>query len=145
MALYVPPARRRRRLIVAATVALLVGLALGVLIGHVTAPSLGDRVAAVQSDARQASAGLRVIALHDQTGAASNQQPGAGGADLVISTTRTALQTAFGEAPWIGSTQRSKLLSDLDKLAGISDKTSKEFGTAADALAAEIDATFNPS
>jgi hypothetical protein len=145
MALYIPPARRRRRLIVAATVALIVGLGLGVLIGHVTAPSLADRVTAVRSDAREASAGLRVIALHDETGAASNQQPGAGGADLVIANTRTALQTAFGAAPWIGSAQRSRLLSDLDKLAGIPDKTSKQFGAAADALAAEIDATFSPS
>lgn len=145
MALYIPPARRRRRLIVAAAVALLIGLGLGVLIGHVTAPSLADRVTAVQSDARAASAGLRVIALHDETAAASNQQPGAGGADLVIANTRTALQTAFGEAPWIGPSQRGRLLTDLDKLAGIPDKTSKEFGTAADALATEIDATFNPS
>jgi hypothetical protein len=145
MALYIPPARRRRRLIVAAALALVAGLAVGVLIGRASAPSVADRVAAVQSDAREAAAGLRVIALHDQAGAVANAEPGNGGADLVLANTRTALQTAFDQAPWLGSTQRGKLLSDLDKLATLPDKTSKEFGTAADALAAEIEATFSPA
>jgi hypothetical protein len=142
MALYIPPARRRRRLIVAASAALLVGLLGGVLIGRSTAPTIDDRVAAVQSDARAAAAGLRVIALHDEAGALSNQEPGGGGADLTLRQTRTALQQAFDHAPWLGGRQRAKLLSDLDKLSAITNKTSKQFGAAADALATEIETTF---
>ncbi len=143
MALYIPPARRRRRLIAAAAVALLAGLFGGVLIGRSTAPSVADRVTAVRSDAREAAAGLRVIALHDEAGALSNQD--GGGADLTLSQTRTALVRAFDQAPWLGNSQRTKVLADLDRLAATGDKSSKEFGTAADALATEIEATFNPS
>jgi hypothetical protein len=145
MALYIPPARRRRRLIAAAVLALIAGLAVGVLIGRVSSPSVPDRVRAVQSDARAAAAGLRVLALHDQAGAIANGQPGAGGADLVLSRTRSTLQDAFAAAPWLGPTQRSRLLHDLDLLVAITDRTSKAFGAAAEALATEIDATFNPA
>jgi hypothetical protein len=145
MALYIPPARRRRRLIAAVAAALLVGLLGGAVIGRSTAPTVDDRVAAVRSDARAAAAGLRVIALHDAAGALSNQEPGDGGADVTLRQTRAALQEAFDRAPWLGGAQRAKLLSDLDKLGAIADKTSKEFGTAADALATEIETTFAPS
>jgi hypothetical protein len=145
MALYIPPARRRRRLIVAAALALIVGLAAGVLIGRTSTPSVPDRVRAVQSDARAAAAGLRVLALHDQAGAIDNAEPGNGGADLVLRRTRTALEALFAEAPWLGETTRTRLRHDLDLLAASTDRTSKAFGTAADALATEIDATFNPA
>jgi len=145
MALYIPPARRRRRLIAAAALALVVGLAAGVLIGRASAPSVADRVRAVQADARAAAAGLRVLALHDQAGAVANSQPGDGGADLVLARTRTALETASAEAPWLGTARRTKLRHDLDLLTATTDRTSKAFGTAADTLAAEIDAAFNPS
>jgi hypothetical protein len=145
MALYVPPARRRRRLIAVALLALIVGLAAGVLIGRASTPSVADRVGAVQSDARATAAGLRVVALHDQAGAIANEQPGDGGADLVLARTRTDLEKLFAAAPWLGDAQRTKLRHDLDLLTAITDRTGKAFGTAAEALAAEIDATFNPA
>jgi hypothetical protein len=145
MALYIPPARRRRRLIAAAVLALVVGLAAGVLIGRVSTPSVPERVRTVQTDARAAAAGLRVLVLHDQAGAVANAEPGNGGADLVLTRTRTALEDLFAEAPWIGADQRTRLQRDLDLLATTTDRTSKAFGTAAEALAAEIDATFNPA
>lgn len=145
MALYIPPARRRRRLVLAAALALLAGLAAGVLIGRASSPSTVERVRAVQEDARAAAAGLRVLALHDEAGAVANGQPGDGGADLVLTRTRSTLEQAFDQAPWLGRGQRTKLLHDLDLLAATTDRTSKAFGAAAEALAAEIDATFNPA
>jgi hypothetical protein len=144
MALYIPPARRRRRLIAATVLALAAGLAAGVLIGRASSPSTVERVRTVQADARAAAAGLRVLALHDEAGAIANDQAGDGGADLALSNTRTALQDAFAAAPWLGTATRTRLLHDLDQLAAITDRTSKAFGTAAEALATEIDTTFNP-
>jgi hypothetical protein len=85
-----------------------------------------------------------VLALHDEAGAIANDQAGDGGADLALSNTRTALQDAFAAAPWLGTATRTRLLHDLDQLAAITDRTSKAFGTAAEALATEIDTTFNP-
>jgi hypothetical protein len=145
MALYIPPARRRRRLIAAAALALVAGLTVGVLIGRASTPSVADRVRTVQSDARAAAAGLRVLALHDQAGAVAKAQPGDGGADLVLARTRTALEDMFAQAPWLGSARRSRLRHDLDVLTATTDRTSSDFGAAAEALAAEIDATFNPA
>jgi hypothetical protein len=145
MALYIPPARRRRRLAVATVLALVAGLAIGGFAGRVSSPSTPERVRTAQADARAAAAGLRVLVLHDEAGAIANDQPGDGGADLALARTRTDLQDAFAEAPWLGAGQRTKLLHDLDLLVAIPDRASKAFGTAAEALAAEIDATFNPA
>jgi len=145
VALYIPPARRRRRLAAAAALALVVGLLAGLLIGRATVPSVDDRVRAVQADARATAAGLRVLALHDQAGATASRQPGDGGADLVLARTRTGLTRAFAQAPWLGATQRAPLLRGLDRLAAMPDRTSAAFGTAAETLAGDIDATFGRS
>ena len=64
-------------------VALVAGLIVGALVGRITAPTVDDRISSVQEDARQTAAALRVLALHDESGALSNQSAGDGGADLV--------------------------------------------------------------
>ena len=91
MALYVPAARRRRRIVVFTVGALVVGLLLGALLGRVTAPTVDDRLASVRSSAQQTAAGLRVIAIHDQSNTVSNQSANSG-ADLVLKRTRSELE-----------------------------------------------------
>jgi hypothetical protein len=141
MALYIPAGRRRRRTILIAAGALLIGLALGAMAGRSTAPTIGDRISSVRSEAQKTSAALRVIALHDESGAVS-AQGGDGGTDLVLQRTRTDLDHLFARAPWLPATTRQKLLDDLASLAAKPDKSDASFGAAAEALAQEIDATF---
>ena len=100
MALYVPAARRRRRVVIFAVVALVLGVVLGVVVGRVTAPTVDDRLASVRKSAQQTAAGLRVIAIHDESDTVSNQTANSG-AELVLKQTRSELKREFDDAPWI--------------------------------------------
>lgn len=137
MSLYIPESRRRRRVLVSAAVALVAGLVLGGLIGRLSAPSVQSQVDSVRNDARQTTAGLRVIALHDQNGIGGN-----GGTKLILARTRTELSDEFDRAPWLTPTTRSALLAQLDALAARTDETTPAYGTAAEALASAIDRAF---
>lgn len=137
MALYVPPSKRRTRTLVFAIIALLVGLLIGVLCGRLTAPTIESQVAVVATEARGISAGLRVLALHDQAGTSTNS--GDGGAALVIDETRNKLDAIFLEAPWVTAAEQTALIDEVNALAAIPDRSGSEFGQAADALANHID------
>lgn len=142
MAFYIPASARRRRIVAASACALVLGAVLGVLFARATLPSVSDRVHSVQSQARQTSAGLRVIALHDTSVAVGSQGDAHGGTDLVLSRTRVELLREFKRAPWLSSTQKVTLLSGLDALVAITDRTTAAFGKAAEAFASQIDAAF---
>jgi hypothetical protein len=139
MALYVPASRRRRRTFVFVGLALGAGLLLGGVIGRATAPDVDDRLRSVRSDARQTAAGLRVIAIHDESDTAGNDTQGA---ELVLRDTREELQSEFDDAPWLTTPQRGALLQALDALEGQDDKTTEEFGQRAEGLAQQIETTF---
>lgn len=142
MALYIPAGRRRRRTLGAAGAALVLGLVVGAMAGRGTAPTIEDRVRSVSTAARQTAAGLRVLALHDQAGAASTQVGETGGADLALQRARQQLSHVFDRAPWLPQAQREKLLKQLDALEAQTDRNGNAFGSAADALADDIEATF---
>ena len=144
MALYVPAARRRRRVLIFAGVALVAGLVVGVVVGRASAPTVEDRLHSVRSNAEQTAAGLRVIALHDESSAIANQS-GNGGADLVLRDTRSEMRNEFGDAPRITTAQREALLAALDELEAEPDRTSAAFGARAEAVAKQIEATFGTS
>lgn len=143
MAFYIPASARRRRLYVAATAAAVIGLAAGLLLGRLMAPSVTDRIHSVQADARQTSAGLRVIALHDTSNAVGAQGDANGGTDIVLQRTRDELTAEFKKSPWLSDAVKQVLLKKLDQLDAISDRTSKAFGEAAESLADEIDKIFS--
>jgi hypothetical protein len=145
MALYVPAAKRRRRTLLLVGAAVVVGLVVGALAGRVSAPTVDDRIASVRDDARQTAAGLRVIALHDESNAVSSQAPGDGGVDLVLRDTREQLNGELDRAPWITVQQREALLEQLDELQARGDRTGASFGEAADAMAGAIETTFGVS
>jgi hypothetical protein len=136
VALYIPESRRRRRVLVAAAVALLLGLVAGGLVGRLSAPSVDDQVRAVRKDVQQTTAGLHVISLHDSAGT------GSGGTDLVLKRTRSELDDELGRAPWVSSSTRSALLAQLSALDARTDEGTPAFGAAAEDLATAIDAAF---
>jgi hypothetical protein len=122
-------------------VALLVGLALGLVVGRSTAPGIGDRIASVRDDARRNAAAQRVIVLHDEAGIPASSA-GDNGAELVLTRTRTELDDEFERAPWLARSQHDDLVRELDALAAMTDRSSTAFSQAAEKLAEQIDATF---
>ncbi|MCU1496286.1 MAG: hypothetical protein JWM47_239 [Acidimicrobiales bacterium] len=142
MALYVTAGARRRRTIVISVATMAAGLVFGLLIGRATAPTANDRIRSIQTDARQTASGLRVISLHDESGAISTAAPGDGGVRLVLARTRAELTDELDRAIWVSGAQRRQLLGGLDALVARKDEGSAAFGRAAEVLAERIDATF---
>lgn len=141
MAIYVPASRRRRSFVLVGAVALVVGLLLGGVAGRATAPSVGDRISSVRTEAQEIAAGLRVVSLHEEAGAES-LSGGDAGAALALRTARARLVHAFGRAPWLPAATRRAVLAEVDRLAAHPDATSARFASDIDALADRILTTF---
>jgi hypothetical protein len=142
MALYIPAGARRRRTAVIAVIAAIVGVVVGVAVTKATTPSTAERIGSIQSAARQTAAGLRVISLHDESGAVSASGSGDDGTQLVLDRTKSELTAELGRAKWIDATERDRLLTQLADLSARKDKTDKSFGKAADAMAKAIEQAF---
>ena len=144
MAVYIPQATRRRRLLIVAAATFVLGGVIGVLAGRLTAPTPAERVAAVQEQARQVSSQLRVVSLHSQAGAASLGGGDDGGAALALRRADADLGTALGRAPWIPAQRGNALRDRLHELertpaAQVRDAA---FAASVDRLAADIDTAF---
>jgi len=101
MALYMPAARRRRRLILALLAALIVGGVVGGFTGRNLAPSLGDRVGDVQDQARAVTSELRAMPINyekERAGGAEFRR-GGGVADA-LDRAHSDLRSALDAAPW---------------------------------------------
>lgn len=144
MALYTPQAQRRRRLLILALAAFLLGGVLGGFVGRFTAPTPADRVADVRAQAQQTSAQLRVLSLHVEAGAASLGAGGDAGAGLALQRADTDLTRALDQAPWITVDRSNALrthLHDLERAAR-SGAATAPFAAGVDRLATDIDTTF---
>lgn len=142
MALYVPAGARRRRTTLIAVAAVVTGVVIGFLAGRTTAPTAADQVRSVQGDARQTTAGLRVISLHDEAGATTPSGATDRGTQLVLDRTKEQLADELHRAMWITKAERSRLRSELDRLAARTDRSTASFGQATDALAAHVEEAF---
>jgi hypothetical protein len=144
MALYTPQIQRRRRLIGVAGAAFVLGGVLGGLVGHFTAPTPQEQVVAVQEQARQTSAQLRVLSLHVEAGAASLGAGGDAGAGLALRRADDDLTRALEAAPWVTADRRNALRMHLHELerAASSGAATAPFAANVDQLATEIDTAF---
>ncbi len=109
MALYMPAARRRRRLILALLAALIVGGVVGGFTGRNLAPSLGDRVGDVQDQARAVTSELRAMPINyekERAGGAEFRR-GGGVADA-LDRAHSDLRSALDAAPWLGPSARAE-------------------------------------
>jgi hypothetical protein len=147
MALYTPRAQRRRRLLVVAVSAFLLGGVLGGFVGRFTAPTVAERVAQVREQARQTSAQLRVLSLHVEAGAASLGAGGDAGARLALQRADGDLSRALQQAPWVPAEQGNALRTHLRELERVAsgEAATKPFADDVNRLASEIDATFGIS
>lgn len=144
MAIYVPPARRRRLALLIGAVSLAVGVVAGALVGRATAPSLADHVAASQQHAEALAAGLRVVAVHQEADAASLQGSADAGADLALRRTEAGLKSELAHAPWIPAARKTELLGLVAELrAGAPGQaTTPQFAARVEAAASAIETTF---
>jgi hypothetical protein len=144
MALYTPQAQRRRRLMILAIAAFLLGGVLGGFAGRLTAPTVADQVADVRNQAQQMSAQLRVLSLHVDAGAASLGAGGDAGAVLALQRADGDLTRLLEQAPWVSAQQGTALRAQLHELerAARTGAGTKSFAADVDRLAAEIDTTF---
>jgi hypothetical protein len=144
MAIYVPQARRRRNTILAGVAALVVGAVLGGVAGRSSAPTVEDRVGSVRKEAQAIASQLRVVSLHEGSGAASLNGGGDAGADLALQRTETRLKALVKRAPWITSKTAAGLIGETATLRGEAPRqaNSEAFGKQVDDLADKIEATF---
>lgn len=144
MALYTPQTQRRRRVLIIAVAAFVVGGVLGGVVGRFTAPTPAERVAQVQEQARQMSAQLRVVSLHADSGAASLEAGGGAGSALALQRADGDLAGALEQAPWIPAQQGDALRSRLHQLqrTATAQAATPAFGADVDRLANDVDVTF---
>jgi hypothetical protein len=144
MAIYVPPARRRRIVMIVGGVALVVGGLIGVLVGRATAPSVDDQVRSSQRRASELAAGLRVLAIHQEADAASLQASADAGAELTLRRTEAALRDALGKAPWVPAAKKAELLGLIGALRGgpPGQATTPQFAQQVETAAAAIETAF---
>jgi hypothetical protein len=144
MAIYVPRTRRRRNLILIGVAGILLGLAVGLVAGRSSAPTVEDRVRSVRTEARAIASQLRVVSLHEEKSAASFTGGGDAGADLALRRTETNLRQLFRRAPWVSSKTAADLTATTAALraAAPGQAHSDAFGKQVDGLADRIEETF---
>lgn len=144
MAVYVSVGRRRRRLFVSIAVALVLGLAVGFLIGITRTRSVADRVASVRNDADDLAS--RVVAIDIEY-----RDSLAGGSDSFDQSVLRPLNDIekrtvhlLDRAPWITSDERRTLLDRLASLEQMArDKTPADrYLQSLNTAASDMRATF---
>jgi len=143
VAVYVPASRRRRSLVLAVAAAAVLGVLLGGWVGRATAPSVDERVGAVQGQARTLAAGLRVLAIHEEAGTASLES-GTSGAALAVERAESGLRKALSDAPWVSASEGTALLGAVTELKALAAEApaSPELTQRVEAAAAAIEKAF---
>jgi hypothetical protein len=117
MAMYIPPGRKRRRLLIWIGASVVVGLVIGALLGRATAPTIDDKVQSARDDAAAAVAQLQALPIEYQKQLSGNQQfQNGGGVDDALARTRSQLDDAISNAPWITPTQIDDVHAAIDGL-----------------------------
>jgi hypothetical protein len=99
--------RQRRRVVMAAVLALLVGAIGGVLVGRATAPGVSDAIDDARSAGRDVAAALRVLPVEYEQ-AQSDSGESAAGVDDAIDRVARLLPPALDQAEWLGPSARQR-------------------------------------
>lgn len=117
MAMYIPPGRKRRRLLLWIGASVIVGLVIGGILGRVTAPTVEDKVQSARDDAAAAVAQLQALPIEYSKQLSGNKQfENGGGVDDALARTRSQLDDAISNAPWITPTQIDDVHHAIDGL-----------------------------
>lgn len=146
MALYIPAARRRRKLVVTGAVAALLGLGAGVGVGRVTAPRPADSAIVAKDAARRVTGQLRSLPLEYGKAINDPSSRAAFDASLTAGLQRStdALSTAFADAPWIDPSVRDGLRSRIAALGPLAARNvpAAEFEAEVEATVTALNAAF---
>ena len=113
MALYVSVRKRRTRAVIAAVVVGLVALGVGILIGRQQVPSVGDRIAEVQTQADDVATGLERLDVEYAKVLARTDSLDQAVLAPIDQAVARALSTRCDDAPWVTTVQRAAILDAL--------------------------------
>jgi hypothetical protein len=141
MALYVSAGRRRRRLVLAAAGALVLGLALGGTIGRVTAPTPVDGAAEAKRAAAQATGLLEAVPDHYEQMVEGRLDPSSFEASLDDGLARasTQLDMALVNAPWLDAPVADGLRAQVARVRADAERRAPPADLRADVEAAVED------
>jgi hypothetical protein len=136
MAVYVPPSRRRRRLVLTGVVALVVGLVTGLLVGRSSVTTTSERVAEVRAEADDIATRVQALTIeYEQALAGSTDTLQAGVLDAIDGIDRDAGRT-LRAAEWLTADSRTAVEGGLQQV-----RRAAESRVAAEAFADQAAAT----
>jgi hypothetical protein len=109
VALYIPAAKRRRRLILLIGAGVVVGLLVGVLVGRLTAPGLSDGIHAAQSRAQRTTGLLESLPTEYEATQQGAQGKSAATFRQSLDQLDADLEAAIAKAKWLGPSARKRL------------------------------------
>ena len=147
MAIYVPPGRRRRHLILLVAVGLVVGLVGGFAVGRATSSGVDDALSKVRGEASDTAIALERIPIEYSQAASGSGGESTRTITEAIARARSQLDQAWADAPWFGTAARKPVdakLAALDR-AVAAHATAEEFQADVDAAVQAVEAAFGVS
>jgi len=145
MAVYMSPNRQRRRVVLVAVAALVVGAILGVVLGRATATTVADEVDASRTRGRRVAAALRALPIEYEqlrTGTGENSQLAF---DDAVHRIVDQATTALDAAPWLRPSSRDRVSNQVEAVekAVEAKVTPDEFRTTIDEAATTVEDVFD--
>lgn len=109
MALYIPAAKRRRRLFLMIAAGVVAGVVVGLLVGRLTAPGLTDGIHAAQSRAQRTTALLESLPTEYEATMSGAQGKSPATFRHSLDTLDADLDAAIAKARWLGPSARKRL------------------------------------
>jgi hypothetical protein len=107
MAIYVPPSRRRRRLVLTGLVCLVVGVAAGLLVGRASVTTTSERIATVRTEANDIATRIGALTIeYEQALAGQGDSVQAGVLDALDGIDRDVAST-LAAAEWLSPSARA--------------------------------------
>jgi hypothetical protein len=147
MAIYVPPSRRRRTLILLVALGLVVGLVAGFAIGRGSASGVDDAVAKVRTEAADSAIALERIPIEYSQAVSDSGGESTRTITEAINQARSQLDDTWADASWFGPAARRPVdtkLTALDR-AVAAHATPEEFQAAVDAAVRAVETAFGVS
>ena len=147
MARYIPLARRRRNAVIAAIVALFVGIAVGWLIGKQSAPSVSAAVKDAQQQAADVAVQLERLPIEYDQALSGRGDSVEEGVIAPLDEIQAATTNAFDDAPWITPAARASTQDALAEVRrdALDHVSTDEFETAITNAADSIRSAFGLS
>ncbi|MBI2705736.1 MAG: hypothetical protein HYX32_10675 [Actinobacteria bacterium] len=146
MALYIPAGRRRRRLIVATVLSLVLGITAGWSLGRATAPSPADGAAQAKQLVGKGAGQLSALPLEYEKRSRGEIDKEVFAASLKrgLDATGTNLDAALAAAPWLDERVKQQLRADVERVRSVADRDAPpaEFDAAVNKAVADINTAF---